>query len=73
MPIMMMPDGMPGFVDPNSTLGLRMEGWCGAALGKAREANPYSKSHPRSLAETHWFEGWDAHAKASLQTAEGQK
>lgn len=53
-------DGIPGIVDPNSTGGIRLEGWMDAKRGKARNENPYSSWCPTSLAEKHWFEGWDA-------------
>lgn len=52
--------GLPFMVDPNSTLGLRLEGWSDAARKKPRDANPFCKSHPGSPAQQYWFEGWDA-------------
>jgi hypothetical protein len=48
-------------VDPNSTLGLRMEGAAGRERGKSRDENPYSTPRYKGcLAEGHWWEGWDA-------------
>lgn len=48
----------PWLVDPNSTLGLRWEGAQARTAGREAATNPYSKSHPGSLAELYWWEGW---------------
>lgn len=54
-----MADALASFlVDPNSTLGLRMEGASARGAGKDASANPYSSWCPGSLAEEHWWEGW---------------
>ena len=48
-----------GLIDPNSTTGLRYEGYCDHRAGKARDANPYTSWCLGSLAEKYWWEGWD--------------
>jgi hypothetical protein len=53
-------------VDPNSTTGLRYEGFCARQRGKARNENPYSTPRFKGcLAEGHWWEGWDAAERAA--------
>jgi len=65
-------DGIPVMVDPNSAFGLRAEGGLAHKRGVLRDQNPYSNSHPTSLAEKHWFEGWDLYTKYAAQTATAQ-
>lgn len=60
--------GMPFMVDPNSALGLRLEGWSDFKRGRTRDENPFLKSHPGSLAQTYWFEGWDAALSSTHET-----
>lgn len=51
---------MCGLYDPSTKKGLMIEGGLAAKDGIKREDNPYAKSHPGSLAEEHWAEGWDS-------------
>ena len=59
-------NGFPVLIDPNSKAGLTLEGARARARGKSRDTNPYTESHPGSLAEDHWFEGWDLYEKTAL-------
>lgn len=63
--ITMTVEGVPFIVDPNSTTGLLFEGWTAFVNKFERASNPYVKSHPGSLAEIHWFEGWDGAQKSN--------
>jgi hypothetical protein len=59
-------------VDPNSKLGLQLEGATARKQGRARCENPFSEERYRGcLAEAYWSEGWDIADRALTQQGRG--